>query len=113
MVVALVRQIDTHYLVGFFAAPNLATLSHLVQDGYRPFECEFAEIPTAGVFCGNPFSYDVRLPLPEIPDHEPAPFEAEWPHSFRVFDAAEPTECLAAAMSDPDLVWHPLEELAA
>lgn len=73
-------------------------------------ECEFAESPYGGFICGNPFCYDVRIPLQEKEDRQTEPFDAEWRHSLEVFDAAEPTEGLAIAMSSPDLNWRPVAE---
>ncbi|UWQ48959.1 hypothetical protein K3720_13655 [Leisingera caerulea] len=110
MVIALVRRIDTRHFIGFFAAPDIPALAQLVQEADHPTECEFAEIPSGGFICGNPFSYDVRIPLQEKADRQTKPFDAEWPHSFEVFDAAEPTEGLAIAMSNPDLNWRPMTE---
>ncbi|MFY0311292.1 hypothetical protein ACFMBG_15485 [Leisingera sp. D0M16] len=95
MVIALVRRIDTQHFIGFFAAPDIPALAQLVQEADHPTECEFAEIPSGGFVCGNPYSYDVRIPLQEKEDRQIEPFDAEWPHSFEVFDAAEPTEGLA------------------
>ncbi|SEK48342.1 hypothetical protein SAMN05444413_1023 [Roseivivax marinus] len=111
MVVALVRHIDTHQLVGFFAAPDLVTMRIEVGDVYQPFDCEYAEIRSGGFFCGNPGRYGVRLPLLELPDPDLCHPETDWPHAFIVFDAAEPTIALEAAMSDPKLVWHPLDDV--
>ena len=113
MITALVRQFDRHHFVGFFAAPDLATLGDLVEEIYEKEDCGFAQIASGGFFCGYPSLHNVRLPLRDTVDRDDWPSEAEWPHSFRVFEAGEPTDGLAAAMSDASLVWKPLDATAA
>lgn len=111
MIIALVRHIETHHFVGLFAAPDLPAMQSQVRECYQLHDCEFAQIQSAGFFCGNPALHDVRLPLREKKIYQRPFMEADWQHSAEVFHAAEPTEALAAAMSDPELAWQEMEGL--
>jgi len=108
--IALVRNIETHHFVGLFAAPDLLAMGDQVRECYQLHDCEFAEIQSAGFFCGNPRLHDLRLPLREKTDYARPFMGADWPHSLEVFQSAEPTQALAAAMSDPDLYWRDMED---
>lgn len=110
MVIALVRNADTHHFIGMFAAQDVHALRKMVGEAHLPSLCEFAKVEHAGFFCGNPERHDVRLPLDDVLDWDAT---SEWPHAFAVFDAAEPAECLARALCDPCLNWLPLDETAS
>jgi hypothetical protein len=93
-----------------FAAQDVPSLRKMVGEAHSPSLCEFAQVEHSEFFSGHPGGQDVRLPLDEVSDWDDAP---GWPDPINEFDAAEPTECFAHALSDPYLTWLPLDETAS
>lgn len=63
----LVRVIDTHEAVGIFSADDLAGLIYHIDEITDARECEFAELPSGGLFWG-PGAKALPLELPDDPD---------------------------------------------
>lgn len=95
----LVRIRETREIVGFFAAPSIATLRSLVDEATDPNACDYRRHDEGGIFWSLPGTPVVRRPEPD--DNE------------GVFDL-DGAECCEFTMSalhcDPedDRKWNPL-----
>lgn len=108
MILAIVREIDTKELVGFYAAPTIEKLRKLVSEVDYEYNCEYTEVENIGLYLSSPRPTVPIAPLPE--DYRPSDEEGdEWQYYERMHLHIEFHPELARQLLKKDSEWKPLD----